>query len=176
MLFVLGIGSTVGMGSCIIRVIRDQFVKLSPGYLALALSVVGFALSTVYMCPGGQFILNLVDFYGVSFTALILAIGELLAVSWVYGRFVYKFKIFDIEFILSTITGIKRFCEDIKFMVGLNTGLYWRLCWGVITPGLMLAVLIYTLIDLKPLTYKNVEYPFIAHGKLFIDIKILLQI
>lgn len=101
MLFVLGIGSTVGMGSCIIRVIRDQFVKLSPGYLALALSVVGFALSTVYMCPGGQFILNLVDFYGVSFTALILAIGELLAVSWVYGRFFFtnlKFSILNLSY------------------------------------------------------------------------------
>lgn len=49
-------------------------------------------------------------------------------------------------------------------MVGLNTGIYWRLCWGLITPGLMLAVLIYTLMDMKPLTYKNVEYPAIAHG------------
>jgi len=37
------------------------------------------------MTPGGQFILNLVDFYGVSFTALILAIGELVAVAWIYG-------------------------------------------------------------------------------------------
>ncbi|XP_037825305.1 sodium-dependent nutrient amino acid transporter 1 [Lucilia sericata] len=144
MLFVLGIGSTVGMGSCIIRVIRDQFVKCPNWPLALGLSVLGFAISIIYMCPGGQFILNLVDFYGVSFTALILAIGELLAVGWVYG--------------------IKRFCEDIKFMVGLKTGLYWRLCWGVITPGLMLAVLIYTLADLKPLTYKNVDYPYIAHA------------
>lgn len=62
------------------------------------------------------------------------------------------------------LLGIKRFCEDILFMVGLKTGLYWRLCWGIITPGLMLAVLIYTLIDLKPLTYKNVDYPQIAHG------------
>ncbi|XP_065366659.1 sodium-dependent nutrient amino acid transporter 1 [Calliphora vicina] len=143
MLFVLGIGSTVGMGSCIIRVLRDQFVNSSNWPLALGLTVVGFAISIVYMCPGGQFILNLVDFYGVSFTALILAIAELLAVSWVYG--------------------IKRFCEDIKFMVGLKTGLYWRLCWGIITPGLMLSVLIYTLADLKPLTYKNVDYPNIAH-------------
>lgn len=86
MLFVLGIGSTVGMGSCIIRVIKDRFVNTSNWSLALGLSVVGFSISIVYMCPGGQFILNLVDFYGVSFTALILAIGELLAVGWVYGE------------------------------------------------------------------------------------------
>ncbi|XP_039954948.1 sodium-dependent nutrient amino acid transporter 1-like isoform X1 [Bactrocera tryoni] len=143
MLFVLGIGSTVGMGSCIVRVIRDRWVRAPNWTLALSLAVLGFAVSIVYMTPGGQFVLNLVDFYGVSFTALILAIGELLAVGWVYG--------------------VKRFCADIEFMIGLKTGIYWRICWGLITPGLMLAVLIYTLVDLKPLTYKNVDYPRIAH-------------
>lgn len=91
MLFVLGIGSTVGMGSCIIRVIRDQFQRIPNWPLALSLSVLGFAVSLVYMTPGGQFVLNLVDFYGVSFTALILAIGELVAIAWVYGKFDYIF-------------------------------------------------------------------------------------
>ncbi|XP_055907544.1 sodium-dependent nutrient amino acid transporter 1 [Eupeodes corollae] len=143
MLFVLGIGSTVGMGSCIIRVIRDQFCSLPNWPVALALAVVGFCISIVYTTPGGQFILNLVDFYGVSLPALFLAIGELLAVGWVYG--------------------VKRFCEDIQFMVGQKTGIYWRVCWGVITPGLMISVLIYTLIVFKPITYKDVEYPLNAH-------------
>lgn len=87
MLFVLGIGSTVGMGSCILRVIRDQFGKRAgPNWaLAGALAALGFGVSIVYVTPGGQFIVNLIDFYGVSFTALILAIGELLAVAWFYG-------------------------------------------------------------------------------------------
>ncbi|XP_055856670.1 sodium-dependent nutrient amino acid transporter 1 [Episyrphus balteatus] len=143
MLFVLGIGSTVGMGSCIIRVIRDQFCRLPNWLVALSLAVVGFSISIIYTTPGGQFILNLVDFYGVSLPALVLAIGELLAVAWVYG--------------------VKRFCEDIHFMVGQKTGIYWRLCWGVITPGLMLSVLIYTLLVFKPITYKDVDYPFAAH-------------
>lgn len=34
---------------------------------------------------GGQYILNLVDFYGASFIVFILAIAELVAVSWIYG-------------------------------------------------------------------------------------------
>lgn len=87
MLFVLGIGSTVGMGSCILRVIQDQFGvnQVSSSILALGLTIIGFGISIVYTTPGGQFVLNLVDFYGVSFTALILAIGELFAVAWIYG-------------------------------------------------------------------------------------------
>ncbi|EDW91586.2 sodium-dependent nutrient amino acid transporter 1 isoform X1 [Drosophila yakuba] len=145
MLFVLGIGSTVGMGSCILRVIRDQFgLRAAPIWkLASGLAVLGFAVSIVYMTPGGQFILNLVDFYGVSFTALILAIGELVAVAWIYG--------------------VNRFCEDIKFMMGIETGWYWRLCWRFITPGLMTAVLIYMLLDMSALEYKGVGYPTLAH-------------
>nr|ABX55982.1 monovalent cation/nutrient amino acid symporter NAT2 [Drosophila melanogaster] len=145
MLFVLGIGSTVGMGSCILRVIRDQFGLRSPPIwkLASGLTVLGFSVSIVYMTPGGQFILNLVDFYGVSFTALILAIGELVAVAWIYG--------------------VNRFCEDIKFMMGIETGWYWRLCWRFITPGLMTAVLIYMLLDMSALEYKGVGYPTLAH-------------
>ncbi|EDV55125.2 sodium-dependent nutrient amino acid transporter 1 isoform X1 [Drosophila erecta] len=145
MLFVLGIGSTVGMGSCILRVIRDQFGLRSASIwkLASGLAVLGFSVSIVYMTPGGQFILNLVDFYGVSFTALILAIGELVAVAWIYG--------------------VNRFCEDIKFMMGIETGWYWRLCWRFITPGLMTAVLIYMLLDMSALEYKGVGYPTLAH-------------
>jgi len=51
MLFVLGIGSTVGMGSCILRVIRDQFGSRSPPIwkLASGLAVLGFSVSIVYM-------------------------------------------------------------------------------------------------------------------------------
>lgn len=87
MLFVLGIGSTVGMGSCIIRVVRDTFSKAPQWLVASRVVILGFLVSIIYMTPGGQYVLNLVDFYGVSFSALILAIGELLAVGWIYGTF-----------------------------------------------------------------------------------------
>ncbi|EDW02594.1 sodium-dependent nutrient amino acid transporter 1 isoform X1 [Drosophila grimshawi] len=145
MLFVLGIGSTVGMAACILRVIRDQFGQNAGPSWALAggLAALGFGLSIVYVTPGGQFIVNLADSYGVSFTALILAIGELLAVAWFYG--------------------LRRFCADIKFMMGIETGWYWRFCWAYITPGLMTAVLIYMLLNMNKLTYKRVEYPHSAH-------------
>ncbi|KAH8275475.1 hypothetical protein KR026_008293 [Drosophila bipectinata] len=165
MLFVLGIGSTVGMGSCILRVIRDQFGPRSPPIwkLASGLAILGFSVSIVYMTPGGQFILNLVDFYGVSFTALILAIGELLAVAWIYGKSFKKFLLFHAQLCLQ-LTGVHRFCADIKLMMGIETGWYWRLCWRFVTPGLMFAVLIYMLLDMSALTYKGVAYPALAHA------------
>lgn len=39
----------------------------------------------IYAQQGGQYILNLVDFYGASFIVFMLAIVELVAVSWIYG-------------------------------------------------------------------------------------------
>jgi len=68
-------------------------------------------------------------------------------------------------YFLYKLLGVNRFCADIKFMMGIETGWYWRLCWRFITPGLMTAVLIYMLLDMSALEYKGVGYPTMAHGK-----------
>lgn len=60
---------------------------------------------------------------------------------------------------LSPLPGVKRFCKDIEFMCDLKTGIYWRICWAIFTPGLMFLVLVYTLVTYKPLVYKDVAYP-----------------
>lgn len=89
--------------------------------------------------------MNLVDFFGASLIAFVLAIAELIAISWIYG--------------------VDRLCRDTEFMIGKKPGLYWRLCWGLITPLLMIAILIYTIVTYKPLTYKDIPYPHSAYGK-----------
>lgn len=60
------------------------------------------------------------------------------------------------------IAGVKRLCQDIEFMLHIKTGWYWRLCWSLITPGLMFMVLIYTLVNYEPLRYKDTDYPYWA--------------
>uniref|UniRef100_A0A1I8Q5G3 Transporter n=1 Tax=Stomoxys calcitrans TaxID=35570 RepID=A0A1I8Q5G3_STOCA len=139
MLLVLGVGSNVGMVSCVMTVIKDRFPRIPHWMLATVVSLIGFTCGIVYMTPGGQFIVNLVDFFGCSLIALFLAIAELMTFAWIYGT--------------------KRLCEDIEFMLGVKTGPYWRICWTYITPGLMLSVLIYSLLNYAPLTYKGIEYP-----------------
>ncbi|XP_060655006.1 sodium-dependent nutrient amino acid transporter 1 [Drosophila nasuta] len=139
MLLVLGIGSNIGMASSVINVVKDRFPHLPHWQLAIGASVIGFLCGLVYMTPGGQFVLNLVDFYGCTFIALVLAIAELLAVGWIYG--------------------VKRLCSDIEFMLNVKTGFYWRICWAIVAPGLMFLVLVYMLFSYEPLTYKGVTYP-----------------
>lgn len=49
-------------------------------------------------------------------------------------------------------------------MSGRNPGLYWRLCWGIITPAVMITILLYTFVTYKPLTYRGYIYPDTAYG------------
>lgn len=96
--------------------------------------------------------MKLVDHYGASFTAFILAIGELYAFCYIYG--------------------VDRLCRDIEFMLGFRPNFYWRICWKFLTPGLMTAILVYSLVNLKLLMAVDedlkkgivgVPYPAIAH-------------
>lgn len=109
MLFVLGVGSNIAMTSCVMTVIRDQFPNVKAWHAACGVTLVGLLIGFVYVTPviletcstfvfcfyrdlfqGGQFILNLVDFFGASFTAFILAIAELIAFGWVYGEYYHN--------------------------------------------------------------------------------------
>ena len=92
MLFVLGIGSNVGMASCVMTVIRDRFLHIKHWIVAVMISLAGFGIGIIYLTPGGQYILNLLDFFGASFVGFVLAITELIAIGWIYGivRIVYR--------------------------------------------------------------------------------------
>lgn len=146
MLFVLGIGSNIGMTHCIVTVIRDRFPKLKCWKVVIAVAIVGFSIGCLYTTPGGQFLIGFLDFYGASFVALILAIIELLTVSWIYG--------------------VNRFCHDIEFMLGKKTGFYWRFCWGILTPLMMIAILVYFVLNWSPPTYHDYEYHPKMHGEI----------
>jgi solute carrier family 6 amino acid transporter-like protein 5/7/9/14 len=145
MLFVLGIGSNIGMTNCIVTVIRDRFPHLKCWKVVIAVSTVGFSIGCLYTAPGGQFLIGLLDFYGASFVALILAIIELLTVSWIYG--------------------VDRLCHDIEFMLGRKTGVYWRVCWGIVTPLMMIGILVYFVLNWSSPTYNGYEYHPKMHGE-----------
>ncbi|XP_053669860.1 sodium-dependent nutrient amino acid transporter 1-like isoform X2 [Anopheles nili] len=143
MLFVLGIGSNVAMTSCVMTVIKDQFPRVRNWQAASIIAICGVLLGSIYVTPGGQYILKLVDYYGASSIALVLAIAELIAIGWVYG--------------------VDRLCKDTEFMLGHRPNIYWRICWRWITPLLMFVILIYNLVTLEPLMYKQYVYPTIAY-------------
>ncbi|XP_067207365.1 sodium-dependent nutrient amino acid transporter 1-like isoform X2 [Linepithema humile] len=144
MMFVLGVGSAVGMTTGIITVISEQFPKLKTWQIVVPVCSLGFLLGTVYVTPGGQFILTLVDYYGASFVVFILASFEMTGVIWVYG--------------------LENFLEDVEFMLDRKSSAYWRICWFIVTPLLLITIFIYTVATLSPLTYGGISLPSSAHA------------
>ncbi|XP_023170220.1 sodium-dependent nutrient amino acid transporter 1 isoform X2 [Drosophila hydei] len=144
MLFVLGIGSNIAMTSCTVTAIRDRFPNFKQWQCSLLIAVVSFGIGLIYITPGGQYMLTLVDFFGASMIALVLGIAELYTIGWIYGT--------------------DRLCKDIEFMLGRKVGLYWRLCWGVFTPLIMTIILIYFYATYEPLIYNNQPFPTWAYG------------
>jgi solute carrier family 6 (neurotransmitter transporter, glycine) member 5/9 len=88
-------------------------------------------------------VLQIVDFYGATFVAFILAVGELLAFCFIYG--------------------VDRICKDVEFMLGIKLNLYWKVCWRYLTPGLMIVIVIYTLWNFEIPKDGNFNYPLVAH-------------
>ncbi|XP_078034986.1 sodium-dependent nutrient amino acid transporter 1 [Augochlora pura] len=144
MLFVLGIGSAIAIAGAIITIISDQFPHWKYFYIMLATVVFGFSVGTIYCTPGGQFVLELVDYYGGSFIVFILATLEITGIFWVYG--------------------LENFVDDVEYMLKRRPSAYWRICWAVITPVLLAVILFYTLITLTPVTYSGIPYPQSAHA------------
>ncbi|XP_065367623.1 sodium-dependent nutrient amino acid transporter 1-like [Calliphora vicina] len=139
MMFILGVGTNVGNITSVITVVCELFPNIKRWHIVIGICTASYCFGLMYVTPGGQYMLNYIDFYAVTFVAIVLGIFELISAGWVYG--------------------VKNICRDIEFMLNIKTSLYYRLCWGIITPVFMAAILIYTLVKYKPLDYNGVKYP-----------------
>ena len=144
MLYVLGIGSAIALAGAIITIISDQFPNWRYIYIVTGTCTFGFCAGVIYCTPGGQFILELVDYYAGSFIVFILATLEIIGIFWVYG--------------------LENFLDDVEYMLKRRPSVYWRLCWTLVVPILLAVILVYTIINLKPLTYSGISYPDSAHA------------
>lgn len=143
MMSVLGVGSSVALLSTLNTLLYDAFPKVRTVYMSAIACTIGFISGLVYVTPGGQFILELVDYYGGTFLVLFAAIAEIIGVFWVYG--------------------LETLCLDIEYMLNIKTSFYWRMCWGIITPFMMIAVFIFALISSDSVKFAGIPYPVSAH-------------
>lgn len=125
MLFTLGIGTSVAFVETVFTVIRDQFPQLRkrkwvlvlPG--AVFLYLCGLCLAT----DAGQYVMMLLDNYGVGTATFLYAILETAAIMWIYG--------------------LRNFCADVEFMLGRSVGIFWKVTWSFTAPVLLSVIFIY---------------------------------
>ncbi|XP_055499430.1 sodium- and chloride-dependent neutral and basic amino acid transporter B(0+)-like isoform X2 [Leucoraja erinacea] len=145
MLITLGLSSQCVAVEAVITTLLDQF----PGFLrprrlflTAAVCLIFYLISLTCTTQAGIYWINLIDHFCAGWGVLVTANLELISVSWIYG--------------------VNRFIKDIEMMIGERSWLFWlwwRVCWLYVSPCLMAAIVVWSLVTFAPPTYGLVEYP-----------------
>ncbi|KAF8790807.1 sodium- and chloride-dependent glycine transporter 1-like [Argiope bruennichi] len=142
MLFAIGLDSQFGMFETAISAFVDEFPtvlqKRKPLFTAV-LCFVMFLLGLPCVTEGGMYVLQLMDWYSAAFSLMIISLLELICISWIYG--------------------IDRFFMDISLMIKRPPSLWWKLCWCYITPGTIVCLLTFIIINHEAVSYDDYKYP-----------------
>jgi len=125
MLITLGLGSAVGFISAVTTTIYDSFPDVDQKFILKICCCVGYGIGLFYVTPGGQIMLEMVDYYGGTVLILALVSVEVIAINWVYGT--------------------NQLARDFNFMLRMQLSVYWRFCWGILCPLLLPLLFLYVL-------------------------------
>ncbi|CAI4230901.1 unnamed protein product [Auanema sp. JU1783] len=142
MLITLGIDSTFAGIEALITGLCDEsrfLTKNRKGFVAVV-CIVYFFGSLPAISYGGSYVIPFLDEYGVSLSVLFMVTCEMIAVCWFYG--------------------VDRFCMDIKTMLGIYPGLYWRVCW-LLSPFFIMSIFLVTVwqASFTPMEIMNRQFP-----------------
>ncbi|XP_032669815.1 sodium- and chloride-dependent GABA transporter ine isoform X2 [Odontomachus brunneus] len=146
MLVCLSLNSQFAVVEVVVTSIQDGFpnwVKrhlLCHEILVLLICVVSFLFGLPNITQGGIYFFQLIDHYAASMSIMFLAFFEIIAISWLYG--------------------VRRLCNNVKEMTGRLPSVYFRFCWFLAAPLLIMAVWVFSLIDYEPPTYHNGDYVY----------------
>jgi solute carrier family 6 amino acid transporter-like protein 5/7/9/14 len=129
MLFVLGVGSAVGLISNITTNLKDSFPRVAQWKIAAACSTVGFFIGLLYITQGGLHILSLADYFGGTLLVFFLATLEIVGAFWIYG--------------------LENFSWDVEFMLKRKISWFWRVSWVAIMPFFMISISVYLAVKLE---------------------------
>ncbi|XP_059192763.1 sodium- and chloride-dependent GABA transporter 1 isoform X2 [Centropristis striata] len=150
MLLCLGLDSQFATVEVAITFIKDEFGPQVLRYLkreellALAVCVLCFVLGIPHITKGGIYVFQLMDHYTAVVSLVFLAFFEVVAVCWIFG--------------------VPRICLMVKRMQGKNPNIYFRLCWMLLCPLLVLCILISSIVQYTPARYGEYKYPVWAEG------------
>jgi solute carrier family 6 amino acid transporter-like protein 5/7/9/14 len=141
MLFTLGVGSATADAGAIASIFCDRYPWMKRWVVTGVLCIFGFGVGLIYVTPGGQWMTDLVDYFGGGFVIYTMSTLEVVGVAWCYGLY--------------------NFINDIEFMTGVRLGWYWKFCWGALIPVFLSAILVYSLAT-TTLQHNDMDYPTIA--------------
>ncbi|KAM3867516.1 sodium- and chloride-dependent GABA transporter ine [Diretmus argenteus] len=145
MLLCLGLDSQFAMVDVAVTFIMDGFgpkvlcFLKKQEVLVLVVCMVSFLLGIPHITKGGIYVFQLMDHYTAVVSLMFLALFEVLAICWIFGP--------------------KRISIMTQRMLGHPPNIYFRLCWLVFSPLLVLCILISSIIQYTPVAYGKYTYP-----------------
>lgn len=144
MLVMMGLSTEITIVETVVTAIIDEKIEVLRKKRVTVLFIVCvllYFLGLPMTTEGGLYILQLMD-ECTGFPVMIIGISMCVAIAWVYG--------------------VKKFCGNIKHMIRHEVSLFWRILWLGVSPTMLLFVLIFSVVDYKPLAEKftSSSYPF----------------
>ncbi|XP_033109015.1 sodium- and chloride-dependent glycine transporter 1-like [Anneissia japonica] len=145
MVLLLGLGSMLCMLETVITGIVDDVETHYPSirkrkpYVTLVISVFLCILGLPLITQGGIYLLTLMNTFSAGLTLLLFGFIECIVISYVYG--------------------VERYLQDITAMLGFRPNAYWKYCWMVVAPLLLMFVIIFTFVSYNPARYGD-DYVF----------------
>ncbi|RWS04481.1 sodium- and chloride-dependent glycine transporter 2-like protein, partial [Dinothrombium tinctorium] len=141
MLFILGLDSEFAILETVLTSLSDEinFLRRHKLKFTVAVGICCFLLGLPCVTRGGQYIFEIMDYYGGGISLVFIAVFECIAISWVYGY--------------------KKFALDIYFMLSKQMGFYWHVTWKYTSPIILAFIAIYSLINHTPLHYGDYDFP-----------------
>ncbi|VDO00481.1 unnamed protein product [Rodentolepis nana] len=122
----------------------------------IGLCAVSCLLGIPMVCPGGYFLLFLIDSAMSGYPLMFIGVVEIIIICYSYGK---KEKRLISQIIYHFQLGLKQFRKDIELMINARPNWYWRISWLITTPGISVALIIFLLVSSNVLQLDNYIYP-----------------
>ena len=142
MLLTVGLDTQFGCFETMISAFVDEYPKYLKNRKMLftaGVCVVEFFLGIPCIMEGGIYVLQILDWYCAVFSLMLLSLTECIVIGWIYGA--------------------DRFLKDIEFMIGYMPSKWWKICWKFVTPFVIMFIWLFSVSQLKPVSYADYHYP-----------------
>ncbi|XP_040011434.1 sodium- and chloride-dependent GABA transporter 1 isoform X2 [Xiphias gladius] len=148
MLLCLGLDSQFATVEVAVTFIKDEFGPQVLRFLkreellTLVVCITCFVLGIPDITKGGIYVFQLMDHYTAVVSLVFLAFFEVVAVCWIFG--------------------VERISLMVTRMQGKAPNIYFRLCWLLLSPMLVLCILTSSIVQYTPARYGKYTYPMWA--------------
>ncbi|XP_073324149.1 sodium- and chloride-dependent neutral and basic amino acid transporter B(0+) [Pagrus major] len=145
MLLTVGLDSQFAGIEVITTCLQDAFPEIfrsKHGLLTITTCSILYLLGLPCVTRAGIYWVTLIDQFVASWVLLILVLLEIAGVCYIYGG--------------------NRFIKDIEMMLGNKSfvfWLWWRVCWFFLSPCIIVAILVWSLMTFTPPSYGAVQFP-----------------